>query len=143
MRTISELGHALSRAREETDELFRLVRPGSLYDRPIPDRHRIIFYMGHLEAFDWNLIARYALDVPAFHADFDKLFAFGIDPPPGQLPDDTPAAWPGLAELQRYNLRTREIIDEPLPEVPEQLLHVALEHRLMHAETLSYILHQL
>jgi len=63
-----------------------LIRPDSLYDRPIGERHRIIFYLGHLEAFDWNLIARYALDVPPFHADFDKLFAFGIDPPPGQLP---------------------------------------------------------
>jgi len=103
----------------------------------------MIFYLGHLEAFDWNLLARHALDVPAFHADFDKLFAFGIDPPPGQLPDDTPAAWPGIAEVQRYNLRTREIIDELLPEIPEQLLHAAIEHRLMHAETFTYILHQL
>src|ERR1700682_5585217 len=117
MRTQADLARALTDARVQTDELFGLVHPDSLYDRPIAERHRIVFYMGHLEAFDWNLIARYTLDVPAFHAAFDKLFAFGIDPPPGQLPDDTPAAWPGLAELQRYNLRTREIIDELLPEV--------------------------
>src|SRR3954454_3763056 len=124
MRTQTEAGRELQLARENTDELFRLVQPGFLYERPIAERHRMIFYLGHLEAFDWNLIARYALDVPAFHPEFDKLFAFGIDPPPGQLPDDTPAAWPGLAEVQRYNLRTREIIDELLPEVPDELLHV-------------------
>src|SRR6266699_82024 len=143
MRTRTELGRSLDEARQRTDELFRVVRPDSLNERPIPERHRILFYIGHVEAFDWNLIARYALDVPAFHADFDRLFAFGIDPPPGQLPNDTPAAWPGLAEIQRYNLRTREIIDELLPEIPEQLLHAAIEHRLMHAETFTYILHQL
>src|SRR5437588_3019690 len=143
MRTITELGHALCQAREETDDLFRVVRADSLYDRPIPDRHRILFYIGHLEAFDWNLIARYALDLPSFHPTFDRLFAFGIDPPPGDLPSDQPSDWPALAEVERYKQRTRDEIDELLPSVPEQLLHVAIEHRLMHAETFAYILHQL
>ena len=125
------------------DALFHLVRPAAFYDRPIGERHRMIFYLGHADAFDWNLIARYALDVPAFHQEFDRLFAFGIDPPPGELPSDQPADWPALAEVERYQRRTREIIDQLLDEVPEQLLHVAIEHRLMHAETFAYILHQL
>src|SRR5215467_1610449 len=125
------------------DALFRLVRPDSIYDRPIGERHRIIFYLGHVDAFDWNLIARYALDVPPFHESFDRLFAFGIDPPPGELPGDQPADWPSVAEVEGYQQRTRAIIDELIGEVPEQLLHVAVEHRLMHAETFTYILHQL
>ena len=75
----------LQSARQRTDELFDLIRPDSLYERPVAERHRLIFYLGHLEAFDWNLIARYALDRPAFHPTFDQLFAFGIDPPPGKL----------------------------------------------------------
>lgn len=143
MRTQIELSRALANARDETDSLFQLVRPDSLYERPIPERHRIIFYLGHLEAFDWNLIARYRLDRLAFHAGFDRLFAFGIDPPPGQLPCDTPADWPSIAEVQRYNQRVRDELDAVLDEVPEQLLHVAIEHRLMHAETFAYILHAL
>src|SRR5207248_8430782 len=143
MRTITDLGHALSEAREHTDELFSLLRGDSLYERPIPELHRIIFYIGHLEAFDWNLIARYALDVRSFHPTFDQLFAFGIDPPPGELPSDRPADWPGLTEVQRYNQRTRDEIDDLLESVPQQLLHTAIEHRLMHAETFAYIMHQL
>src|SRR5579871_6463967 len=67
MRTQTELASALSAAREQTDELFRLIRPNSLYERPIPERHRIVFYLGHLEAFDWNLIGRYALDIRSFN----------------------------------------------------------------------------
>ena len=143
MQTQSELGRAIEEAREQTDALFRAVRPDSFYERPIPERHRIVFYLGHVEAFDWNLIGRYALDRRPFHAEFDRLFAFGIDPPPGQLPSDRPSDWPSLAEVDRYNQRVRDEIDNLLDEVPEQLLHVAIEHRLMHAETFAYILHQL
>ena len=88
-------------------------------------------------------MGRYALDIRPFHAEFDRLFAFGIDPPPGQLPGDQRADWPGQTEVERYCRRTRDKIDESLANVPEQLLHVAIEHRLMHAETLAYILHNL
>ncbi|HTX35223.1 MAG TPA: SUMF1/EgtB/PvdO family nonheme iron enzyme [Bryobacteraceae bacterium] len=143
LRTQNELACDLAAARAQTDALFRLVRPDSLYHRPIPERHRIIFYLGHLEAFDWNLMARNALGRPSFHPTFDRLFAFGIDPPPGRSPSDQPSDWPSLAEVERYNHRTRDEIDDWLGEVPEQLQHAAIEHRLMHAETFAYILHQL
>ena len=143
MRTQTEAGRALQQARENTDALFRLVRPDSFYERPIPERHRIIFYLGHLEAFDWNLIARYALDEPAFHPEFDRLFAFGIDPPPGELPNDQPGDWPRFPEVEDYVRRSREKLDTLIGNVPEQMLHVAIEHRLMHSETFAYILHQL
>src|SRR5450756_1553992 len=119
MPTPLEPARALQHARRQTDALFRMVRPGSLYARPIGERHRIVFYLGHVDAFDWNLIARYALDVPAFHPEFDRLFAFGIDPPPGELPNDQPADWPDLLQVERYQQRTREIIDRLVEKVPE------------------------
>ena len=130
-------------ARARTDELFRLLRPGALYSRPIPERHRLIFYLGHLEAFDWNQICHNALDIPSFHPEFDRLFEFGIDPPVGKAPEDQPSDWPSEGEIQNYNQRTRAIIDQVLEQGPEQIAHVALEHRLMHAETLAYLFHNL
>ena len=48
----------LAEARARTDDLFAILRQDALYERPIPERHRLVFYLGHLEAFDWNLIAR-------------------------------------------------------------------------------------
>jgi formylglycine-generating enzyme required for sulfatase activity len=123
--------------------LFALVRPDSLYERPIPERHRIIFYVGHLEAFDWNLIGRNALDLPSFQTEFDQLFAFGIDPGERQLPGDRPSDWPSIVEVQRYNKRVRQVLDDKLDGAPELVLHVAVEHRLMHAETFAYLLHNL
>ena len=130
-------------AQSRTDELFALLTPSALYSRPVPERHRLIFYLGHLEAFDWNLICRQSLGIPSFHPQFDKLFEFGIDPPVGKAPADQPADWPSVEEVLAYNRRVRRIIDDSLDQAPEQLVHVAIEHRLMHAETLAYLLHNL
>jgi formylglycine-generating enzyme required for sulfatase activity len=140
--TTTHLAQMLAQARAGTDALFALVRPEAFYERPIPARHRIIFYFGHLEAFDWNLI-REAAAIPSFHPEFDHLFAFGIDPKPGQSQQDERSDWPQTSEVQQYNLRVRQLIDDVSDRISEQMLSVALEHRLMHAETFAYLLHQL
>jgi iron(II)-dependent oxidoreductase len=147
MSTATFVGRALQErldfARQRTDSIFRLLKPEALYSRPIPERHRLVFYLGHLEAFDWNLICGKTLGVPSFHPQFDALFEFGIDPPVGQAAQDQPSDWPGVEEIQAYNRRVRGRIDELLDQAPEQIIQVALEHRLMHAETLAYLLHNL
>jgi ergothioneine biosynthesis protein EgtB len=140
---MSDLLGALRDARENTDNLFACVRTEALYDRPIPERHRIVFYVGHLEAFDWNLLANGPLDLPAFRPDFDRLFAFGIDPDASGLPADRPEDWPKLDDVRCYCTQVRQRLDRQLERAPEQLLHVAIEHRLMHSETLAYMLHNL
>jgi iron(II)-dependent oxidoreductase len=143
----------LAVARTHTDQLFGLVRPNALYERPVPERHRIIFYLGHLEAFDWNLLGNRLPGLKACAPEFDRLFAFGIDPVGGGLPTDRPADWPSEAAIRHYNRRVRAALDAALPalepvapsgeEATELLLNVAIEHRLMHAETLAYLLHRL
>jgi hypothetical protein len=133
----SDLGVRWTEARRVTDRLLWHVRPDALYDRPIPERHRLIFYLGHLEAFDWNLIGGQTLSLNPFHADFDKLFAFGIDPVDGGLPADQPADWPREAEVRSYCDRVRTTLDPFVENIDATLLHVAIEHRLMHAETLA------
>ena len=132
----------LRRARAVVDQTFALVEPDSLYERPIPQRHRIIFYVGHLEAFDLNLL-RPTTGASAFAPAMDRLFALGIDPPPGCLPSDLPAEWPEISEVRDYCARAQSELDTLWSAAPEQLRHVAKEHRLMHAETLAYMLHNL
>ncbi len=139
-----ELRGGVVQARGQTDALFARLAPQALLARSIPERHRLIFYLGHLEAFDWNLLGRRALGLPSFHPSFDRLFAFGIDPPPGQLPQEAASEWPGEEEVRRYVQNVRERLDQaPAGAVPTELLHVALGHRLMHFETLCYGIHQL
>jgi len=145
-------GSRLEEARKHTDELFELLPPNSFYDRPIPERHRLIFYLGHLEAFDWNLLGG-KLGLRSENPAFDKLFAFGIDPVDGGLPADVPGDWPTIAQVENYNRSVRQRLDGALsdrsalrgadPQFGDTLLHVAIEHRLMHAETLAYLLHSL
>jgi len=153
VRIRHDLHSRLLDARARTDDIFRVVREEAIYDRPIPERHRIIFYIGHVEAFDWNLLAHRAFGLRSFQRTFDHLFAFGIDPVDGGLPADTPADWPARDEVERYNRRLREELDHAIEhalERPEEghpqliaMLEVAIEHRLMHAETLAYMLHRL
>ena len=52
--------------RSEPTKCFAIVREEAMYDRPIPERHRIIFYVGHVEAFDWNLLAQRAFGLRSF-----------------------------------------------------------------------------
>ncbi|OAJ57801.1 hypothetical protein A6V36_26435 [Paraburkholderia ginsengiterrae] len=141
----------LLEARQVTDALFSIVKPGFLYERPIRERHRIVFYIGHLEAFDRNLFDQRLFDLPAFDPHLDQLFAFGIDPVDGGFPTDQPGDWPSLDAVRDYGSRARAQIDRELDALTHgaqvdasgQLLNVAIEHRLMHAETLAYMLHQL
>jgi gamma-glutamyl hercynylcysteine S-oxide synthase len=150
-----ELIEHLSDARRQSDAIFSLVRPGSLYERPIPERHRIIFYVGHLEAFDWNLLNHAGFGLKSAHPEFDRLFAFGIDPVDGGLPADQPSQWPSPEAVRDYVSSVRGAIDKKLAQISVDssqssngfslptLLNVAIEHRLMHTETLAYMLHQL
>ena len=151
-----QLLERVSDARLRSDALFNIVRADSMYERPIPERHRIIFYVGHLEAFDWNLLHENVLGLKSFHPEFDCLFAFGIDPVGGGLPDDQPSDWPSLEAVRDYVSKIRAALDEKLADGSlesrsvsrdgfplDTLLNVAIEHRLMHVETLAYMLHQL
>ena len=148
----SSLKEGLRQARNATDSLFNMIDPDALKARPIRERHRIVFYIGHLEAFDWNLLARSTLGLEPFNASFDELFAFGIDPLGGAFPTDSPADWPGLSEITEYSQRIRLFVDNFLETVDFDqsadlenglVFNVAIEHRLMHAETLAYMLHWL
>jgi len=153
VRIRHDLHTRLLDARAQTDALFRVVRDEAIYDRPIPERHRVIFYLGHVEAFDWNLLAQRAFGLRTLQRTFDDLFAFGIDPVGGGLPSDGPSDWPKRDEVDAYNQRLRNEMDRAIAsalERPEEghpqliaMLEVAIEHRLMHAETLAYMLHRL
>jgi iron(II)-dependent oxidoreductase len=137
------LGRELAFARTQTDSLFGLIGPETLYARPIAERHRLIFYLGHFEAFDWNLLARRGLSAPSFNAEFDSLFERGIDPPPGAAPLDSPRDWPAEAEVAEYKKLTRSWLDAHLEDLDPWVLQMAIEHRHMHAETFAYLLHGL
>ena len=133
----------LREARNRSDQFFRSLAPGALYERAVAERHRFIFYLGHLEAFDWNLLAVGQLGTKPFREDWDRLFAFGIDPESTDLPTDSPSDWPAESDVRAYASCVRTRLDAEEDRIDPQFLQVAVEHRLMHLETLAYLLHNL
>ncbi len=131
----------LSAARAQSDRLFGSIKPEALYDRPIDARHRVLFYIGHLDGFDSIQICREGAGVHSAHTEFDSLFQAGIDPDSGSLPKDTPRDWPSLKQLNEYVRYCREHVDRCIGEAPEETVHMAVEHRQMHLETLAYMFH--
>lgn len=139
--TRARLAQELQLARKQTEELFSILDSSVLYDRPIAERHRVIFYIGHLDAFDYIQICREGLGRKSREPQLDLLFQAGIDPDSDSLPTDTPADWPTLQQVKNYTRQARREVDDALDAAPEQAVYMALEHRLMHLETLAYMFH--
>lgn len=139
--TRTQLAAELTEARRQSEILFSVLRPSYLYERPISERHRVIFYIGHLDAFDYIQVCREGLGLHSNEPALDALFQAGIDPDAGHLPTDIPSDWPSLDRTMSYVRQARRAVDQALDEAPVDSVHMALEHRLMHLETLAYMWH--
>ncbi len=140
--------------RGRTEELFGLVRGEGFLARPIPLRHPIVFYRGHLPVFAVNTLLKKALGRPGIRADFETLFERGIDPA-----DETDAErvsiarWPDAAEIEAYVREAGDRLsaafeaidagDVADPDLAREAAWICLEHEEMHHETLLYIFHRL
>ncbi len=137
----STLSVEIKKARAESDRLFSILQPEAIYERPIAQRHRVIFYLGHLDGFDSIQICREGLGLKSLHPDLDNLFQAGIDPDSTNLPSDTPADWPAVDRVMDYVRYCRHFVDAHYERAPEEVVSMALEHRQMHLETLAYMFH--
>jgi iron(II)-dependent oxidoreductase len=144
-----------ARNRSRSDALFDLVDPGTYLERPIPLRHPIVFYEGHLPVFNVNTVLKKSLGHPGFHAEFERLFARGIDP------EDEAAAgrraidiWPSREAIRAYGAAADPVVADAIRTGPiegadrevvrgAQAVFASLEHEAMHHETLLYIFHRL
>ncbi len=144
---------AFLQARQRTEEILAMVRPEAYTMRPIRLRHPFVFYDGHLSAFNWNQLFRKTLGEASFNPDFDARFGRGIDPDPGS-PSPREDCWPPRETIQLYkqevSQRLADFLERFDPERPPhpwlqngRMLHIMLEHELMHHETLLYMIHQL
>jgi ergothioneine biosynthesis protein EgtB len=141
-----------------TDRLFEILAPGAMLARPIALRHPFIFYLGHLPAFAWIHVSRRVMERPAFDPRLDEIFERGIDPdaddPSRCHPHSVvPAEWPDVADVVAYRDRVRALVLDDLDLVGTRTgagvmaergraVRMALEHELMHQETLLYMMQQ-
>jgi formylglycine-generating enzyme required for sulfatase activity len=141
-------------SRKLTRGLFTIPADEAYYDRPIRLRNPIVFYEGHLPAFDVNTLIKLALQREGLDSEFETLFARGIDPENEEAAKTPTDFWPSRADVQAYGDNAREQIiralcDGPIDDglVPQrrngEAAFTIIEHELMHQETLLYIFHEL
>ena len=141
-----------ARNRRRSRALFDLIDPSAYYTRPIALRNPIVFYEGHLPAFSIIAFINRGLGREGVNADFERLFARGIDPEDeaGAVPrSGASTSWPSRDEVLAFAASVDDVVVKAMkdadladPHVVEGL-YTALEHEAMHQETLLYMWHRL
>jgi iron(II)-dependent oxidoreductase len=144
------------RNRARTRQLFDMLDPAAYYTRPIALRNPIVFYEGHMPAFNVITLIKRGLGRPGIDERLEQLFARGIDPSTVDEanPRVNPSLWPSREEVLAYVREADALIekalrDDPIEQPGHPLLdraeaaYAILEHEAMHQETLLYMWHRL
>ena len=141
--------------RRRTAELFDLLTPEAYYEQPIPLRHPVVFYEGHIPAFSVNTLLKRGLDRPGLDDRLERLFARGIDPEDQASADDVSInAWPSRETVRQYAAAAdgailHALAHDEIERAGHPVLHrgqgvyTLIEHEELHQETLAYMWHRL
>jgi iron(II)-dependent oxidoreductase len=131
--------------RERTRQIFGLIEPEAFDMRPIPLRHPIRFYEGHLASFNFGMLLQGGFVKNDPQPELTTLFARGIDPLDTSAADKlTIQRWPDRAVVADYIARVEGDMSRAFEaDIDPIYLHTAVEHEEMHQETLMYLIHQL
>ncbi len=134
--------------------IFEMLDENAYYERPIPLRHPVVFYDGHIPAFSVNCYLKKGLGHGGIDPDLEVLFARGIDPSdPAAAASSAIDAWPDRSTVAGYvreaddaivhALENDEVEGSTNPVMQRgQGVFTALEHEVMHQETLLYMWHR-
>ena len=142
------------RNRRRSRAIFDLVADEAYYNRPIAQRHPLVFYEGHLPAFSFNTLVNRGLGQPSIDERLQSLFARGIDPSESDHTSGNAVHWPERSDVRQFaDEADRRVIaaltHADLDQPGHPLLNRAeaafaiLEHEAMHQETLLYMWHRL
>ena len=135
------------------EQLFEvLAGDEAYYEKPIPLRHPLIFYLGHTATFFINKLSLAGLVQERINPKFESTFAVGVDE---MSWDDLSAAhydWPKICELKAYRDAVRALVDRVIQTAPLQLpigwhhpwwtILMGIEHERIHLETSSVLIRQ-
>ena len=137
--------------RARTRHLFDLLDPAAYYTRPIALRNPIVFYEGHLPAFNAIAFLERGLGQPPIDRRLEHLFGRGIDPASAETAVPRSGArtiWPRRDEVLAFadavDAAFLAALNQASLDDPDAIegLHTALEHEAMHQETLLYMWRQ-
>ena len=142
------------RNRRRSHAIFDIVADEAYYNRPIAQRHPLVFYEGHLPAFSFNTLVNRGLGQPSIDERLQSLFARGIDPSENDHRSGNAVHWPERSDVRQFaDEADRRVIaalthadldqpGHPLLDRAEAAFAI-LEHEAMHQETLLYMWHRL
>ena len=141
--------------RQRTTGMFDLLTEEAYYEQPIPLRHPVVFYEGHIPAFSVNTLIKRGLGRDGLDEDLERLFARGIDPE-DQVSADGVArgSWPRRETVRQYATDADRAILDALAHAEierdghpvlhrGQAVFALIEHEELHQETLAYMWHRL
>jgi ergothioneine biosynthesis protein EgtB len=144
------------RNRERSRAWFDLLTDDAYAAQPISLRHPVVFYEGHVAAFNVNTLVKLGLGLPGVDAELEDLFERGIDPDEDDAGEGERATlrWPSRPRVLDFAAATDQLIDaafrnegllsDDSPVLRRGLaLFTILEHEAMHHETLLYMFHRL
>lgn len=143
------------RNRDRSRAWFDLLTDDAYEAQPITLRHPVVFYEGHVAAFNVNTLLKLGLGYAGVDAELEDLFERGIDPDEGDVdPDRSRRTWPARARVLDFAAAADRAVEgvfedgallrDDHPVLRNGLaLFTILEHEAMHHETLLYMFHRL
>lgn len=140
----AEIAERYRIGRRRSAEIFGIPTADAYFDRPIALRNPIVFYEGHLPAFNVNTLVKLTHGRLGVDANYERLFARGIDPETEDGAKSPTDLWPSRECVQKYGRAADALIEQTIADTPiDEAAFTIVEHELMHHETLLYMFHEM
>ena len=138
---------------DRTELLFETLDGEDAYfEKPIPLRHPLIFYLGHTSTFFINKLLIAGLVNKRINPKMESMFAVGVDEMSWDDLGTSHYDWPSIDEVRSYRKTMRGIVDKIITESiltlpinwdnPWWIVLMGIEHELIHLETSSVLVRQ-
>lgn len=135
------------------ESLFRtLAKKEAFYEKSIPLRHPLIFYLGHTATFYINKLVLAKLLDQRIDPQMESTFAVGVDEMSWDDLDDDHYDWPTVEAVFDYRHKVRNAVLNLIERLPLTLpidwksdwwpIVMGIEHERIHLETSSVLIRQ-
>lgn len=129
-----------------------LAKDEAYFEKSIPLRHPLIFYLGHTASFFVNKLVLAKLLPQRTNADMESVFAVGVDEMSWDDLDDSHYKWPRITEVFSYRAKVRDAVLSLIDTLPLTMpidwssdwwpIVMGIEHERIHLETSSVLIRQ-
>jgi len=134
------------------EKVFELLKDESVfYKKSEITRHPMIFYYGHTATFFINKLINMKIIEQRVDANFEAIFAVGVDEMSWDDMDESQQKWPKVEEVKKYREKVKELVTKLIDTMTFSLpirddsamwiILMGIEHERIHIET-SLVLHR-